>query len=245
MTDIIKFFGVAGIIIGSILILIGLLSFGIFFILVGAGLNALLGGALLIAFARAVELLESINDKVSPVNVATSITPQANSQPTIPRPVFDAQKWRVLSEFDPDLIRINATLRPYGEKYVNLFATEYLILNDKQYIPNILEKVLETAHQDAAEAKAAEERWANWSHDPQHVQKFAKEMFYFLVSRPYGNVAILKTGAVILQRPDGQISNYRSASDLRDATNDRESWFDMPDDAKINFVRAIQSHIPT
>jgi hypothetical protein len=66
-----------------------------------------------------------------------------------------------------------------------------------------------------------------------------------LVSRPYGNIAILKNGTVLVEPSNGQISHYRSAGDLRDATNDRESWFDMPDEAKINFVRAIQHHIPT
>jgi hypothetical protein len=245
MIGIIKSFGVVGIIIGAILIFVAFITRGLLGALLQAGLSAVLGGALLIAFARAVELLESINDKLSPVNVSTSTPRQTDSQPLVPTPAFDGQKWRALSEFDPDLTRVDAALRPYGEKYLSLFATEYLILNDKQYIPNILDKVLKTVRHDAAEAKAAEERWDKRFSDPGYLQKFAKEKFHFLVSRPYGNVAILKTGVAILRRPDGQISKYSKASDLRDATNDRESWFDMPDDEKINFVRAIQSHVGT
>ena len=63
MVAIIKFFGVLSIIVGVILIVI---SFGtILFLptLMPLGASALLGGALLIAFARVVELLEKLNSK--------------------------------------------------------------------------------------------------------------------------------------------------------------------------------------
>jgi hypothetical protein len=68
MVGIIKFFGVLSIIVGIILIVI---SFGtIIFLptLLPLGASSLLGGALLIAFARVVELLEELNEKLIPVH---------------------------------------------------------------------------------------------------------------------------------------------------------------------------------
>ena len=68
MVGIIKFFGVLSIIVGVILILA---AFGtILFLptLMPLGASALLGGALLFAFARVVELLEELNKKLIPVH---------------------------------------------------------------------------------------------------------------------------------------------------------------------------------
>jgi hypothetical protein len=44
---------------------------------------------------------------------------------------------------------VNA-LFPYGQKYVDQLATGYLALNDKEYLPMIVQKILATAKDDAA-----------------------------------------------------------------------------------------------
>jgi hypothetical protein len=61
----------------------------------------------------------------------------------------DQARWRALVEYDADIARAEATLRPYGQKYVDQFAAGYLALNDKAYIASILAKVTETARRDA------------------------------------------------------------------------------------------------
>ena len=72
---------------------------------------------------------------------------------------YDKTKWNALVEFDPELARVEAILRPYGQKYVDRLATAYLILNDKNKLPEIIKKIVEAAKGDAVEAEAAEERW--------------------------------------------------------------------------------------
>jgi hypothetical protein len=156
---------------------------------------------------------------------------------------YDKTKWQALLEFDPDISKVEAVLRPYGQKYVDQFAAGFLVLNDKAYIPNIIQKVIETARQDAAEAKAEEERWGKRFSDPAYVLSFAKEKFDFLASRPYGNVALLKDGSVLVEK-NGQISRYSDTATLRGANRDGENWSNMPDEAKINFVRILAPHLP-
>jgi hypothetical protein len=68
MVGIIKFFGVLSIIVGVILIVISFATIFLLSTLLPLGASALLGGALLIAFARVVELLEKLNEKLIPVH---------------------------------------------------------------------------------------------------------------------------------------------------------------------------------
>jgi len=69
MVGVIKVFGVLSVIVGVILIIISV-SAGIIFlsILLPAGASALLGGALLIVFARIVEILAEMNYKLTPIH---------------------------------------------------------------------------------------------------------------------------------------------------------------------------------
>ena len=62
----------------------------------------------------------------------------------------DKAKWKALVEYDPDISRIANALFPYGQKYVDQLATGYLALNDKEYLPMIVQKILATAKDDAA-----------------------------------------------------------------------------------------------
>jgi len=63
---------------------------------------------------------------------------------------YDHAKWNALVKYDPDIARLVKVLTPYGEKYINELAAAYLALNDKAYLPMIIQKILETAKQDAA-----------------------------------------------------------------------------------------------
>jgi hypothetical protein len=64
--------------------------------------------------------------------------------------VYDHAKWNALVQYDPDIARLAKVLTPYGQKYVDELATAYLALNDKAYLPMIIQKILATAKQDAA-----------------------------------------------------------------------------------------------
>jgi hypothetical protein len=63
---------------------------------------------------------------------------------------YDSAKWKALVEYDPDISRVVAALSPYGQKYVDQLAAGYLALNDKNYLPMIVQKILATAKDDAA-----------------------------------------------------------------------------------------------
>jgi hypothetical protein len=63
---------------------------------------------------------------------------------------YDKAKWRALVEYDPDISRVVSALSPYGQKYIDQLATGYLALNDKDYLPMIVQKILATAKEDAA-----------------------------------------------------------------------------------------------
>ncbi len=64
---------------------------------------------------------------------------------------YDRAKWNALVEYDPDIARIAEALKPYGTKYTDQFASAYLAINDKSYMAAIVQKIIATAKQDAAQ----------------------------------------------------------------------------------------------
>lgn len=76
-------------------------------------------------------------------------------EPVRPEPTkrysYDRAKWDVLVEYDPDIGRIAQVLKAYGEKYTDQFASAYLAINDKSYLAVIVQKIIATAKQDAAQ----------------------------------------------------------------------------------------------
>jgi hypothetical protein len=61
---------------------------------------------------------------------------------------YDKQRWRSLLSSDADISRLAKALAPYGQKYVDEFAAAYLVLNDKDYLPMILRKIVASASRD-------------------------------------------------------------------------------------------------
>ena len=62
---------------------------------------------------------------------------------------FDEERWKSLVENDPDLSSLVSILAPYGQKYVDQLARAYLVLNDKVYLPIIIEQIVTSARKDA------------------------------------------------------------------------------------------------
>jgi hypothetical protein len=65
---------------------------------------------------------------------------------------YDRNKWNALVEYDGDIKRIVEGLQPYGQTYIDQLAAAFLALNDKEYLPVIVKKILETARQDKSAA---------------------------------------------------------------------------------------------
>jgi hypothetical protein len=72
-------------------------------------------------------------------------------EPVVEGPNFDQNKWNALVKYDPDIKRIVEALSPYGPKYIDQFATAFMALNDKNYLPQIIQDILATAKADGAQ----------------------------------------------------------------------------------------------
>lgn len=54
---------------------------------------------------------------------------------------YDQAKWSALLKYDSDIASIADKIRPFGQKWLDEFASSYLALNDKQYLPEIEHKI--------------------------------------------------------------------------------------------------------
>jgi len=77
---------------------------------------------------------------------------------------FDRAKWNALVQYDKDIAAIAERLSPLGQEWVDEFASSYLALNDKQYLPAIEQKIV-------AAAKVSAEKGAQARIDKENRQK--------------------------------------------------------------------------
>jgi hypothetical protein len=61
---------------------------------------------------------------------------------------FDVEKWNALLRYDDDIAKVAEKLRPLGDKWVDELARAYLVLNDKQYLPSIVQKIIADARKE-------------------------------------------------------------------------------------------------
>ena len=62
---------------------------------------------------------------------------------------YDRREWRALLSSDADISRLAKVLESYGQEYVDEFAAAYLAVNDKEYLPAILQKIVASASRDS------------------------------------------------------------------------------------------------
>lgn len=104
--------------------------------------------------------------------------------PIAPTSKFDQEKWNALLKYDTDIALIADKIRPFGQKWVDEFASSYLALNDKKYLSDIEQKITSAAkkeieykkQQELALAKAeAERREQIRIRDEEHREQLLKE----------------------------------------------------------------------
>jgi len=71
---------------------------------------------------------------------------------TSPAPTYDRVKWNALVKYDPEIGRLADKIRQLGDKWVDVLAADYLALNDKSYLPEIVRKIIEEARKEEQEA---------------------------------------------------------------------------------------------
>jgi uncharacterized protein len=79
---------------------------------------------------------------------------------TVGAPSFDRQKWNALVQYDSDISVAADKVRPLGTRWMDEFAAGFLVLNDKSYLPSIVESILKRAEQERDERAAAAARTA-------------------------------------------------------------------------------------
>lgn len=67
---------------------------------------------------------------------------------------YDAEKWNALVGSDPDIARLVEALAPYGRQHVDELATVYLALDDKNYLPDIVDEIVASARRNAGQHRA-------------------------------------------------------------------------------------------
>ena len=56
-------------------------------------------------------------------------------------PSYDVSRWNALLQFDKEIFGASEEIRPYGQKWVDELAVSYMTLNDKAYLPNIVQNL--------------------------------------------------------------------------------------------------------
>lgn len=116
---------------------------------------SVVGGLLALGAANQTKVVEG----TSPSLPQTSVPSVGNvrSEPSMraertPPARYDKAKWDALLKYDANIAQIAEKLKPLGEKWVNEFGAAYLVLNDKQYLPAIVQKIIADARAESADA---------------------------------------------------------------------------------------------
>jgi len=92
---------------------------------------------------------------------------------------FDRAKWNALIQYDNDIALVAEKIRPLGQKRLDEFASAYLALNDKQYLPSIERKIVAAATAEAEANEQArlrqEEELATYLQDQERLGQERKE----------------------------------------------------------------------
>lgn len=145
---------------------------------------------------------------------------------------YDREKWRALMQYDDDIKHAADTLSPLGEKYVEKLAAAYLALNDKSYLPSIVEKIEASSRED----KISEGILAEAGEFHKHVRD------YFVT--PHGNLIVLRDGRTLAQ-VNGEVLAYNDPTHFRQMTGARDEVWDEVTDGrkKAEFVPIFRKFV--
>ena len=146
---------------GAIWLLIGAsVGFGVNIFTIGAALLSGVAGALS-AMAASQEAGDATTVTITDAGSAPAVSVnQNNAQQALKvaspnhTAQYDQAKWNALVKYDQQIGEIASKLQPYGQKWVDEFASSYLALNDKRYLPDILKKIAEDAAVEEEEKKS-------------------------------------------------------------------------------------------
>lgn len=88
-------------------------------------------------------------------------------------PQLDRRKWEALLEYDRDVAEAASLVRPLGQAWLDEFATAFLALNDKSYLPGLVEKI--TARAKSEEKEREQRREEQRVEEAQRQQEYRQE----------------------------------------------------------------------
>lgn len=115
--------------------------------------------------AAILALISPPRRKAHPIVIAPPAAPPQSD-------AFDRTKWNALLEYDKDLSAAAARIRPFGDKWLDEFAAAFLALNDKQYLSEIVDRILSRAE---VERDKASERAEAEKRDRERLEQLRRE----------------------------------------------------------------------
>jgi hypothetical protein len=104
--------------------------------------------------------------------------------------VFDRAKWDALIQYDKDIAAAVEQLRPLGKKWLDELAAAFLVLNDKTYLPKIVDQISTRARTEREEYKLLKVRDAQRQEELRQEQarldQIRREQFLHWQKRLWG-----------------------------------------------------------
>ncbi len=92
---------------------------------------------------------------------------------------FDRAKWNALLQFDKDIAAAAEQVRSFGEIWVEELGAAFFALNDKTYLPEIVNKIEQRARSEAEETKklraAAESERLEYEKEQMRLSQIRRE----------------------------------------------------------------------
>lgn len=159
-----------------------------------------IGAAALLAFFAAPS-----TSKGTHLDAASATSGQRNSVSTVTGSSFDRAKWNALLEYDSEVASAAEKLRPLGAKWIDELAHSYLALNEKTYLPGLVNKISIRAKAEADEhAKAKvqlEQDEQTYQEEKHRIREARREQLKKLSQLAWGTQTrriVTLSGAVLL-----------------------------------------------
>jgi hypothetical protein len=100
---------------------------------------------------------------------------------------YDKTKWNALLKYDDQIALVAEKLKPLGQRWVDEFASSYLALNDKSYLPQLVHKIIAAA-KDEKNAKAKQVEIANTLSDDELPPLDGRQNLAFKITEKSANI---------------------------------------------------------
>lgn len=190
-------------------------------------------GMIVVAWLGVVGLLIGGVYKLTTDTSASSQEPNAKR-----RDDFDRVRWNELVKVDPQLALVAEKLAQLGNKWVDEFARSYMILGDKQYLPNIVNRIIAQAREEEERNAALAEEKSKLNTDAA-TDRLGRQIGIVFKCRDGWIAGLVHSGNVaFLTHTDFKI--YESLEAYRLSSGDYETWIEIKREGeRREFIRTV------